>query len=399
MPETISPAIPIVMYHSVGVSLPGWKWQAMTIPFEMFERQVHILKSNGYKCRPLADLPGLFDRATTGKDPEIILTFDDGYLDNWVFAYPILKRMGWQGTIYVNPEFIDPSETPRPTLEDVWAGRCSMNDLKVHGFLNRSELRSLQASGVMEIASHSMSHTWHWTGPEIVGFHNPHQDRPWLGWNARPERKFAYLSEDQREFTPWGSPIYANGRSLGVRRFFPDPVTANTCIEYVKSKGGKSFFQHKGWREELAAVADRSPTTGRYETEAELIDRFRYEICESRRILAEITGQPVNHFCWPGGAYCQKSWQIADDEAYRTITVASHDSVHWQEPDPRFVRRIGCGLFVALRRKRYRTNDPNFLLLECEYLRGCQEALWSMRWKKFLLAARHGFKASVIKLP
>ena len=43
----------------------------------------------------------------TGKD--IVLTFDDGYLDNWVFAYPLLEKYNLRGTIFVNPEFVDPS--------------------------------------------------------------------------------------------------------------------------------------------------------------------------------------------------------------------------------------------------------------------------------------------------
>lgn len=399
MADPLSPRIPIVMFHSVGVCLPNWKWQAMTIPYEMFEKQVHLLKSHGYHCRTLTDLPDISASPAKVQQPEVILTFDDGYLDNWVFAYPILKRMGWQGTIYVNPEFIDPSETPRPTLEDVWAGTCAIADLQSHGFLNRAELRLLQESGVMEIASHSMSHTWFPTGPEIQGFHNPHQNRPWLGWNAQPHRKFAYLVEDQSEFVPFGTPIYANGRSLGIRRFFPDSEATVNCVDFVKEQGGKLFFDRPDWKDELTRIAATTPTSGRYETDAEMTARYRYEICESRNILADITGHSINHFCWPGGAYCDQSWNIATEENFQTITVTSGDRIRWSESDPRFVRRIGCGRFVAMRKNRYRTDDPAFLLMACEIERGRKDVALPLRIKKLLLAARHGFKASVIKLP
>ncbi len=343
------------MYHSVGPSVPDWIWNTLTIDVELFEKQLLALKRSGYRSISLDELRDIQANGTAGSDRVVALTFDDGYLDNWVAAYPLLKREGWQGTIYVNPDFIDPGEEPRPTLEDVWAGRCSLDDLQWHGFLNRAELKLLQESGVMVIASHSMTHTWYPTGPEVVDSHRPDLTTPWLAWNARPERKFAYLTEDQTEFVPFGTPIHRHGRALGIRRFFPD-------------------------------AAD-----GRYETDEEMQDRFRHEIFESRRILQELTDSEVAHFCWPGGAYCDESWPLAEEAGYTTICVARKDLSRWQSDDPRLVRRIGCANIVTTVGGAYWTRDPMLLLLACEVELGHSWKRWPMRLRKLAAAARAGF--------
>ncbi len=110
---------------------------------------------------------------------------------------------------------------PAPHWRTCGPAVCALEDLQWHGFLNRAELRLLQESGVMVIGSHSMTHTWYPTGPEVIDSHRPDLDTPWLAWNARPERKYAYLPENQSAFVPFDTPIHQHGRSLGIRRYFP----------------------------------------------------------------------------------------------------------------------------------------------------------------------------------
>ncbi|MFO7653526.1 MAG: polysaccharide deacetylase family protein [Candidatus Krumholzibacteriia bacterium] len=386
-----APRIPVVMYHGIGPLLPGWLWGTLITPVDLFVAQIALLERHGYAA---IDLDEYAERAGTGSDgrrPEVVLTFDDGYLDNWVYAYPILERAGWRGTIYVNPEFIDPGEEPRPTLKDVWSGRCSERDLPAHGFLNRTELRLLQESGVMTIASHSLSHTWYPTGPAIEDYHRPGLVTPWLAWNARPERKYAYLDEDQSGFVPWGTPIHRHGRALAIRRWLPDPAIAEAAVAAVATGGGESFFARPDWRPTLDAATAPLAGRGRLETDDELEQRYRHEIFESRRVLEEIVGAPVRHFCWPGGAYNDTAWRLAEEAGYRTVCVGSRD------PGRRStavvpVPRTSCGAIISLGRDRYRTADPAFLHMFCELERGNRRVRWPLRLRKAMLAVRHGFR-------
>lgn len=385
------PRIPVVMYHTVGTRLNSWLWANLTIGVDLFARQIQLLKAHGYRSLFLDELRYKQEKGVTGRAREVVLTFDDGYLDNWVFAYPLLKREGWCGTIYVNPEFIDPSEEPRLTLEDVWQGKCQLNDLTVHGFLNRAELRLLQESGVMQIGSHSMSHTWYPTTDMIEDFHRPDLDTPWLSWNAQPVQKFAYLTNDQRELVPYGHPIHTHGRSLGIRQYLPDPKLAANAIEWVRHNGGTNVFQRPDWSSVLREAVAPYIGTGRLETDSEMMARFRSEIFDSKSILEEILGVDIPHFCWPGGAYCAESWPLAEQAGHQTICVARNDTVRWQSDDPSLVRRIGSSDFVTWQGKRYPTEDPQFILLACEIELGHRQQKWPMRFRKVLTAARSGF--------
>lgn len=358
---TVRPRTPVLMYHSVGRPPADWLWKNLTVKVELFERQLEVLRRHGFGVVTLDELRARQEAGRDGRDRDVVLTFDDGYLDNWVYAYPLLKRAGWRGTIYVNPDFLDPGEEPRPTLEDHWEGRCTLDELPGMGFLNRAELRALHASGVMTIASHSMTHTWYPTGPRVVDRHRPDRRTPWLAWNARPERKHAYLTEDQSGFVPFGTPILEHGRSLGVRRWFPDEE--------------------------------------RHETDAEMLARFRHEIVGAKELLEDVIGAEVAHFAWPGGAYCDASWEIAERAGFRTIVVNGADRARWDSDDPRLVRRIGCGKLVASVGGRYETDDPVFVLRACQIALGETWRAWDVRLRKFLVAARAGFRADATVRP
>ena len=48
------------------------------------------------------------------KTRSVVLTFDDGYLDNWIYVAPLLEQYGMKGVVYVTPEFVEPTGACRP---------------------------------------------------------------------------------------------------------------------------------------------------------------------------------------------------------------------------------------------------------------------------------------------
>jgi hypothetical protein len=241
------------MYHSISDN-SQWLWGHLSCPVKVFEDHARTLAECGFTTISLDDLYRHTQHGAALPENPVVLTFDDGYLDNWVYAFPILKRYGLQGTIFVNPEFIDPSDKLRRNLDDVTAGTIRMFDLNSTGFLSWAEMRAMEAAGVMDIQSHAMTHTWYFASERIVDFHHPGDPYPWLAWNARPERKYLWLSEDQSLFVPWGAPVYEYEKAMIVRRYFPDPKLTDWLAQQVTSQGGESFFAQRDWR---AAVLSR----------------------------------------------------------------------------------------------------------------------------------------------
>jgi peptidoglycan/xylan/chitin deacetylase (PgdA/CDA1 family) len=314
----------MLMYHSVSDD-DQWLFGHLSCPVRTFESHLEWLKRKRYQSVTLQQIYESHRGREALPDKPAVLTFDDGFLDNWTFVYPLLRKYGFTGTIFVSPEFVDPSRELRPTLDEVWNGDVKMRDLPTLGYLSWREMEEMEKNGVMDIQSHTMTHTWHFTKDEIVDFHRPGGPYPWLIWNRYPERKYAWLSENQEELLDFGAPIYRYDRALQGTRYFEDEGVEKALIEFVRSEGGREFFKRSTWRETLRATASdalrSSGSIGRFETAGEYRDRLVFELGESKRTIEENLKKQVKFVCWPGGAYTLEAEQVAKDLGYYAAVV------------------------------------------------------------------------------
>lgn len=338
------------MFHSVGLENHDWVWSYISESVSLFESKVSLLRKKGFNTVFWSDVYDYMSGAKELPCNSILLTFDDGYLDNWVYVFPILKKYGLKSTIFVSPDFVDPSLELRPNLEDVRSGNCSPDSLQEAGFLNWAEMREMEKSGLVDIQSHAMSHTWYFSGPKIQTYHRPHATTPypWLFWNARPDRKPFYLNEDQQELVPWGHPIFENQKSLAAKRFFPDTDKVRSIIEYVRDKNGKAFFEASDWRRQLrdfvTQINGSEQVAGTYESDAQRTQRLVDEIAGSKRIIQQRLEKDVDFICWPGGANDQEVVDIARASGYKSWTLSSTSQLAKRNvpgADPSTIKRIG----------------------------------------------------------
>lgn len=85
--------VPILMYHGV---LKDKKLQGKyVISPELLENDLRYLKEHGYTAIVMQDL---IDYTNGGDLPEkpIIITFDDGYYNNYLYAFPLMKEYGYK---------------------------------------------------------------------------------------------------------------------------------------------------------------------------------------------------------------------------------------------------------------------------------------------------------------
>jgi peptidoglycan/xylan/chitin deacetylase (PgdA/CDA1 family) len=145
-------ALPVLLYHHVSdgreVSVAG------------FEGQLKFLRENGYAT---ATLSGLADHLRGVKKlPEktVVITFDDGYADNWICAYPLLKKYGFSAIVFVVTQRID--KAPKGVRKTIAQGAASPDTLTDErgpaGFLSWEELWEMVGSGVFEVGSHTCTH-------------------------------------------------------------------------------------------------------------------------------------------------------------------------------------------------------------------------------------------------
>jgi len=131
--------VPVIMYHNIDERSAVSR---LSVSSESFGRQMNFLKSHRYNVVKLEDLAGMLKK---NKLPSrtIAVTFDDGYENNYTNAYPVLKKLGLQATIFIIPAMVG-----------------------TDGYLTWSQIAEMSESGFIEIGSHAMAHPWLPTQPK-----------------------------------------------------------------------------------------------------------------------------------------------------------------------------------------------------------------------------------------
>jgi peptidoglycan/xylan/chitin deacetylase (PgdA/CDA1 family) len=141
----------ILAYHSVSER----RRDALAVRLDAFEAQMAWLARRGYRSTTLASF---LSGAARDPDPLVIITFDDGYEDNYTLAVPALERHGMLATFfavsdYVGTNRIFPWDVPK--LE-------SGSDPAPYRVLDWDQLGAMRERG-FEIGSHSCTHPLEFT--------------------------------------------------------------------------------------------------------------------------------------------------------------------------------------------------------------------------------------------
>ncbi len=96
--------VPIVMYHNIEEKSDVEHLNGVGV-FN-FDRQMSFLKKHNYNVISLDQLVSAITKQEALAHNTVVLTFDDGYEDNYLRAFPILKKYGFPAIIFIIPEAI-----------------------------------------------------------------------------------------------------------------------------------------------------------------------------------------------------------------------------------------------------------------------------------------------------
>jgi peptidoglycan/xylan/chitin deacetylase (PgdA/CDA1 family) len=136
----------ILCYHSVSPSI-GF---ASATP-ELFESHLLWLKENCHVV-PFSQILSVVNRPNFDDKPVVAITFDDGYVDNYEWAFPLLKKHGLTATFFITVGFIE--KDPKVLERFKHLRKCNPDELIP---LSWEQIREMRKMG-MEIGSHTYSH-------------------------------------------------------------------------------------------------------------------------------------------------------------------------------------------------------------------------------------------------
>jgi peptidoglycan/xylan/chitin deacetylase (PgdA/CDA1 family) len=129
-PEVV--LVPIILYHRIDISPINSQYY---VPPDKFEEEMKLLHDWGYET---ISTELLIKAITEGADlppRPLLITFDDGHLNNYTAAFPIMQKYGFTGVLYIVANYMGADQ-----------------------YMNADQIKEMAIAG-WEVGSHSISHS------------------------------------------------------------------------------------------------------------------------------------------------------------------------------------------------------------------------------------------------
>jgi peptidoglycan/xylan/chitin deacetylase (PgdA/CDA1 family) len=271
-----------------------------------FEKQIAFLKKSGYEFLDTAGLEKWLNKDLDPKKKYTVLTFDDGWADNLIWATPILKNTGTKAVMAVNTSLLNPEAgknredsinfNAKDALEDAVYGRS------FDSFLTWDELGEIKESGVWDIQAHGNSHLgcYHDLG-EIRGFY--------------PEFKHWTMEYALGE-PPFDGAPRAEFKSILSA---PRTVLSNELKEELKKASSDS---------ERLSLCQNPNAIKVLETDEEFKKRVKEDLLSCKKQLEERLGIETKSFFWPWGHSSKENIETALECGFEMLFTMRKDSVN-----------------------------------------------------------------------
>jgi hypothetical protein len=263
----------------LGALLPVFHFHDVTR--EELEPKLRHLADNGYRSVISDEIAAYVRGDLKLPDRSVALCFDDAWRSVATVAAPLLEHYGLSAITYAIP------------------ARITATGDGDSPFVTWSELSAIHASGVIDVQSHTDSHSRIFASSTVEDFVQPGYaatpllNRPQL--SAPPALSFVTPAD-------LGAPLYGmRSRMSDARRACVSPDVHDQCVNLVAREGGTEFFSRPDWRARLTALAASAPAAT-FESADDQARAIEDELARSRAILNErLKTNSVAHLCLPWG--------------------------------------------------------------------------------------------------
>jgi peptidoglycan/xylan/chitin deacetylase (PgdA/CDA1 family)/glycosyltransferase involved in cell wall biosynthesis len=240
--------IPVLMYHRVTDGKPAGTKHGIYVTQIEFERQLAYLKRTRCTTLTFADAKAIEEGTRIIPKRPVILTFDDGYEDNYIHAFPLLRKYSFSAVIFLigNPAI----------RTNAWDAANGEPEARL---MSDAQIKAMAAYGI-EFGAHSLNHKKLTEIPLSDAKHEIEQSK--LAIEKRlgaPIISFAYpygkLNEELKGIVKGAGFHFGIASDSGPRRFWKDFLE----VRRIQIFPGFSLFsfwkKSSGWYHKYKRIA------------------------------------------------------------------------------------------------------------------------------------------------
>lgn len=202
--------IPVITYHSIQDS--NEEENKYIIKTETFEEMVKSLKENDFTFLTLKDVEDIIYNGKELPKRPILITFDDGYKDNYENVYPIIKKYDAHASIFLIGSKLD-------------------NE----GFLSSDNVIEMSESGFIDFGSHSYN-------LHDVFEDGPNKGKTWMFAKLENESDEHYFNKIKDDLIWNNTVVYERSSVFPTAIAYPGAMVNDTVLEAAKEAGLKIGF-------------------------------------------------------------------------------------------------------------------------------------------------------------
>jgi len=139
----------ILMYHMITDPVAGASFNGLRVSPTMFKRQLCWFKDNGWTSFTISELVENHEKLP---EKSVVITFDDGYEDNYTNAYPLLKKYNFKATLFLVADRHNRDWSVQKKQHH------DSGELGLEPKLNDAQVAEMLASGLVELGGHTQTH-------------------------------------------------------------------------------------------------------------------------------------------------------------------------------------------------------------------------------------------------
>lgn len=255
-----------LMYHSIDSEK-----NKGGIFVDEFEEHIKWIKDK--KTFKMEELKGL---DYTLPPNSILITFDDGYKNNYTLAFPILKKYNMKATIFLNTKFIEKDET----------------------YLNWDEIREMYESGLIDFQLHTHSHQLTVKDIEVLAFYD-NESSPYFKRESYSLFFDGNYDEKKDAKKLNGLPVFKLRSKISIpgykpKKNFVEKYRSIVELQENKSEKEKKKFLNRLFKEKKDEFFDKI-------SEEQFKETVKFEILENKKIISEKLGKVPDCLAYPWG--------------------------------------------------------------------------------------------------